>query len=432
METKQIYNVNIDYKSTDPNDFIDALNKISPQIGGLTNLGVFADIKSITPTQYLVNTVENHFINIKLSAGEKPDKNLKNDGSSSHPFDFPFAELLSSPITAQNTSSEKKDVVQVSNNILLGTIEDHECDPKEDCHDCHGRGECTHCRGTGATDCHTCHGRGSCTKCQGQGSNTCRKCQGQGQTRCPECGGQGICRKCQGTGQIRCKYCGGNGFHNGVKCSNCSGNGFIACDKCSSMATRIFLSKSTSTGSGKCTKCEGTGVLTCSECKGSGEIICSECHGSGNCITCSGSGKLTCDNCQGDGKCPNCEGTGRVTCSRCEGSGWFQTYQSYICTEYRKKWTFISKGELSSIMSKTKGFLIYEDTYKVWASANSIKYDKTKEMESTFRSHLKEYSYLFDDYLSEYSNHTEIITPDTKEDRPCSLYLRGLVIPATK
>ena len=46
--------------------------------------------------------------------------------------------------------------------LLDGTIENHECDPQEDCPECRGDRRCTKCHGSGDVDCHVCHGNGQC------------------------------------------------------------------------------------------------------------------------------------------------------------------------------------------------------------------------------------------------------------------------------
>ena len=326
--------------------------------------------------------------------------------------------------------SEEK--IRRSKNVLLGTVVNHECDPEEDCPDCHGSGVCPDCHGKGKDTCNSCHGSGKCTECHGNGENTCRKCHGQGHFTCKECGGSGTCRKCGGSGKIRCDLCGGRGRNNhGETCVVCGGTGWKSCDKCISTGQFVFGS-TRGTGSGKCKKCKGTGEITCSECDGAGTITCKKCNGSGDCQTCSGSGELICSNCDGDGRCPDCSGSGKVTCHRCKGSGWYQTYQYYICTEYSKRWSYASQGELKSIINKGKGDIVYDSAYKVWHSSKEIDFDKTKEMEITCKNSLGKYSALFDDYKTSYDNNHELTAPSSNSDKPLSKSLKAEIIPATK
>lgn len=108
MKTKVIKGIRVDYNSTNPKDFIDVLNEVSPQIEGVTNLGVFADITKITPMKYLVNEVEEHFVNVCVSSGESPYKDLVNDGSPSKPYDHPFYELLNGAKMIEMTVADGK------------------------------------------------------------------------------------------------------------------------------------------------------------------------------------------------------------------------------------------------------------------------------------------------------------------------------------
>ena len=94
MKTKEFKELTVDYSSKSPDDFIEVLNEISPEIGGVTNLGVFADIKSITPGFVLRAKDSEEFINVKTSPGEKPYNHLVNDGSSLEPYDYDFEHLL--------------------------------------------------------------------------------------------------------------------------------------------------------------------------------------------------------------------------------------------------------------------------------------------------------------------------------------------------
>lgn len=100
MNTKEFENLNVDYKSTSPDDFIEVLNEISPEIGGVTNLGVFADIKSITPGYVLRTKESDEYINVKTSHDEAPFNTMRNDGSSIEPYDHNFDHLINhqSPI----------------------------------------------------------------------------------------------------------------------------------------------------------------------------------------------------------------------------------------------------------------------------------------------------------------------------------------------
>ena len=255
--------------------------------------------------------------------------------------------------------------------LLDGTIENHECDPLEDCPECRGDGRCTKCHGSGDVDCHVCHGNGQC-----------RDCHGHGRTRCTECGGDGRCRKCGGTGQVTCRDCHGkgetkctdsNGFPFYSKCLTCHGSGYVPCKHCTSTglnaARLVFGSRMNASGSGKCPKCEGTG-----------ELVCKTCEGTGNCTACKGSGRETCSHCNGKGNCPNCNGTGKVTCRRCEGSGWYQTFSMYDAKCYVKKWEYVSLAELKEGLKLATKRPVYKDLYRKWKYKDVIEFDKTEDV----------------------------------------------------
>lgn len=257
--------------------------------------------------------------------------------------------------------------------LLDGTIENHECDPQEDCPECRGDRRCTKCHGSGDVDCHVCHGNGQC-----------RDCRGHGRIRCTECGGSGRCRKCGGTGQIMCRDCHGSGkkrnpafdMYGGeqwVTCMACHGTGYTPCKHCTSTglnATRfVFGTSKNASGTGKCPKCDGTGELTCKTCEGTGD-----------CTSCKGTGRETCSHCHGDGNCPNCEGSGKVTCRRCEGSGWYQTFSIYDSRCYVKKWEYISLEELQEGLRMAVRRPVYNDVYRKWRLKDTLAFDKVEEV----------------------------------------------------
>lgn len=257
--------------------------------------------------------------------------------------------------------------------LLDGTIENHECDPQEDCPECRGDRRCTKCHGSGDVDCHVCHGNGQC-----------RDCRGHGRTRCTECGGDGRCRKCGGTGQIICRDCHGTGEKKNsmagaygakeyVTCGACHGTGYTPCKHCTSTglnaARLVFGSSKNASGTGQCPKCDGTG-----------ELVCKTCEGSGNCTACHGSGRETCSHCNGNGDCPNCDGSGKVTCRRCEGSGWYQTFSMYDAKCYVKKWDYVSLEELSEGLRLATPRPVYKDIYRKWRSRDVVEFDRINDV----------------------------------------------------
>lgn len=254
--------------------------------------------------------------------------------------------------------------------LLEGTIQNHQCDPKEDCPECGGDGRCVECDGTGDVDCHVCHGNGHCKDCHGQGQEMCRECGGNG--RCRHCGGSGkiLCDKCHGEGKVWVNNSNGPRTE---KCSRCSGAGYKPCPKCSSTKQKVFRSlvyqSASACGSGQCQVCEGTGKITCKTC-----------NGSGRCTSCNGSGKETCSHCHGNKSCPNCNGTGKITCRRCEGSGWYQTFSEYEAKSYKKQWHYISSDNLERGINMASKRPVYKDVYRKWRYKNEIDFDNIESV----------------------------------------------------
>lgn len=94
MKTKEIKDLSVDYQSESPEDFIEVLNEISPELGGVTNLGVFADIKSVTSGFVLRTKESSEFVSVKTMPAEKPYNYLQNDSSSLEPYDYDFEHLI--------------------------------------------------------------------------------------------------------------------------------------------------------------------------------------------------------------------------------------------------------------------------------------------------------------------------------------------------
>ena len=298
--------------------------------------------------------------------------------------------------------------------LLDGTIENHECDPLEDCPECRGDRRCTKCHGSGDVDCHVCHGSGQC-----------KDCHGHGRTRCTECGGDGRCRHCGGSGKIVCRDCHGIGkVYNGndyVKCKKCGGAGYAPCTKCSSTgmnATRfVFGASKNAAGTGRCTKCDGTG-----------ELVCKTCEGSGNCTACNGSGRETCSHCNGNGDCPNCDGSGKVTCRRCEGSGWYQTFSMYEAKCYVKKWEFVSLEELKEGLRLATPRPVYKDIYRKWRSRGVVEFDRIDDVINKSNQDFGN----ADSYKTFEKAYTQAVNASGVKDTPYEKSLNMERVPVTK
>ena len=305
--------------------------------------------------------------------------------------------------------------------LLDGTIENHECDPQEDCPECRGDGRCTKCHGSGDVDCHVCRGSGQC-----------RDCRGHGRTRCTECGGDGRCRKCGGTGQIICRDCHGTGEKKNpmagaygakeyVTCGACHGTGYTPCKHCTSTglnaARLVFGSSKNASGTGQCPKCDGTG-----------ELVCKTCEGSGNCTACNGSGRETCSHCNGNGDCPNCDGSGKVTCRRCEGSGWYQTFSMYEAKCYVKKWEFVSLEELKEGLRLATPRPVYKDIYRKWRSRGVVEFDRIDDVINKSNQDFGN----ADSYKTFEKAYTQAVNASGVKDTPYEKSLNMERVPVTK
>ena len=91
---KELAELECSTESKNPEDFIEVLNTISSELGGVSNLGVFCDIKSIEQTCAVLSKVEEQFIHVETEKGEQPYDHLENDGSSAEPYDYDFDFLL--------------------------------------------------------------------------------------------------------------------------------------------------------------------------------------------------------------------------------------------------------------------------------------------------------------------------------------------------
>lgn len=305
-----------------------------------------------------------------------------------------------------------------SKGILEGTINNHQCNPKEDCPECEGDGKCVECSGSGNVNCHVCNGSGHCRNCDGQGKEMCTECGGNG--RCRHCGGSGkiFCDKCHGEGTVSNPYDAGPSR---VKCSKCGGAGYKPCPTCSSTTQKLgrfaLGTSAKACGSGKCQVCDGTGRVTCKTCRGTGK-----------CTSCNGTGKETCSHCHGDKNCPNCSGTGKVTCRRCEGSGWYQTYHEYDAKSYKKQWHYISSESLEAGIYKASKRPVYKDVYRQWRYKNEVEFDKIEDVRNITEQSFGT-SETFQKFEKSYEQALKAL-PAT--DTPFKKHLEIVCVPVTK
>lgn len=94
LKTDVAHGLLLDYSVTDPQSFIAVLNKVAKECHGLHNLGIYADIVSVTPSHVLKFETKDNFVHVKCFDGESAGNALVNDGTSEEPFQHPFDELL--------------------------------------------------------------------------------------------------------------------------------------------------------------------------------------------------------------------------------------------------------------------------------------------------------------------------------------------------
>lgn len=357
-----ISDLNVNYDSSNPNDYIDILNKISLSTEEcVDNLGVYADITSVELRSEMIADVCDEFIQTSVVDNEVPGPTGSINNSYMSPEELTYDELVENN-TIEKELKEKKDgrwsiKTHIMTPVVLGgTIVEHNCDTREKCKECMGSGRCRHCGGDGHNE---------CSKCHGEGSEICRKC-----------GGTGYCRRCNGSGEVTCTECGGKGWRNKSdgtteKCWKCSGKGMIECPDCGSRYR------------GKCRECNGRGVVTCSKCYGRGKISCSDCHGSG--------------------VCDNCNGNGYLVCSRCNGTGVYLTFNRVVPILYTSETTMYSSEQISALLDKATKEIVFDGTIHKESKYGITEYDKIDEVGSLLNMAFLHLPDAADYYVDQYT-----------------------------
>ena len=339
-------NLGVDFASRHVEDYIVVLNNAAKAIGAVPNMGIYAEIGTITPYPMLKVETTAHYIRTAIGRAETPRKTKSNK------HNLTSLEQMSLDALVHSAS----DTVT---GILDGTIQNHQCDPYVRCNDCNGTGKCRRCNGEKHLECNMCEGSGDCHNCHGDGIVECNHCNGLGD--CPTCNGTGL----SGTS---CPACGGNGklYDEATKrkttCPNCGGRGVMPCPECTGNGYKP----------GKCT-----------QCKGKGEVQCHLCNGSGKCSYCKGKGHHTCDTCKGTGKCDKCNGSGKLKCTRCDGSGWYQTYFTYTATHVTESYSWASNADYAKELRQAQGLSVFSGRLKKWQKANIQEYDHTVRLRSS-------------------------------------------------
>lgn len=120
LKTKVVEGLPLNYDSTDPKDFIEVLNKIADAMGGVSNMGVFADITSVTQTNGMVARVADKYITVSTKRYEKPHRDLVVTTNVSEPYQFELDTLA-----GKNGSNIPSDLEQFLSKVDKPVIADN-------------------------------------------------------------------------------------------------------------------------------------------------------------------------------------------------------------------------------------------------------------------------------------------------------------------
>lgn len=94
LKTKVVDGLPLNYESTDPKDFVEVLNKIADAMGGVSNMGVFADITSVTQSNEMIADVEDKYVVVSTKRYEKPHRDLMVTTNVFEPYQFELDTLV--------------------------------------------------------------------------------------------------------------------------------------------------------------------------------------------------------------------------------------------------------------------------------------------------------------------------------------------------
>ncbi len=94
LKTKVVDGLPLNYESTDPKDFVEVLNKIADAMGGVSNMGAFADITSLTQSNEMITNVEDKYVVVNTKRYEKPHRDLVVTTNVAEPYQFELDTLV--------------------------------------------------------------------------------------------------------------------------------------------------------------------------------------------------------------------------------------------------------------------------------------------------------------------------------------------------
>ena len=94
LKTKVVDGLPLNYESTEPKDFVEVLNKIADAMGGVSNMGVFADITSVTQSNEMIAQVADKYVAVSTKRYEKPHRDLIVTTNVADPYQFDLDTLV--------------------------------------------------------------------------------------------------------------------------------------------------------------------------------------------------------------------------------------------------------------------------------------------------------------------------------------------------
>ena len=94
LKTKEVAGLQLKFDSSDPKDFVDTLNKIAEVFGGVSNMGVFADITSVQQSNEMIAHVEDKYVVVNTRNYEKPHRDLVITTNVVDPYQFDLDTLV--------------------------------------------------------------------------------------------------------------------------------------------------------------------------------------------------------------------------------------------------------------------------------------------------------------------------------------------------
>ena len=93
-KTKVVDGLPLNYESKDPKDFVEVLNKVASAMGGVSNMGVFADITSVTQSNEMVANVKDKYVVVSTMQYEKPRRDIVGSTKVSEPYQLDLDTLV--------------------------------------------------------------------------------------------------------------------------------------------------------------------------------------------------------------------------------------------------------------------------------------------------------------------------------------------------